>query len=93
MNALDAIKARIRDLYQTNPAIHINVSITKPKIQLRNEPVIIKGVYPHIFQIEEQSSGLPKMHTLQYADVLMHRIDILELEKDGGAAPGEAPRP
>jgi len=40
--------------------------------------VVIKGVYPHIFQIEERSSGSTKCHTLQYTDVLLHHIEIVE---------------
>ncbi len=35
------------------PYIHINISISNPKVTLNNVPVIIKGVYPHIFQIED----------------------------------------
>lgn len=79
MNSLDIIKAKIQKLYKTNPNIHINVSITNPKLNLKNEPVVIKAIYPHIFQIEEKSSGLPKTHILQYTDVLQHYIDIIEL--------------
>jgi len=81
MTSLDIIRDNIKKLYETNPNIHIDVAITSPKVNLKNQPVVIKGVYPHIFQIEETSSGSPKCHTLQYADVLLHHIDILELEK------------
>ena len=79
MNLLDIIKAKMQKLYKTNPNIHINVAITSPKVNLKNEPVVIKGVYPHILQIEEKSSGSSKTHTLQYTDVLLHHIEIVEL--------------
>lgn len=79
MTLLDIIKSGIERLYKTNPNIHINVTMSSPRINLKNEPVVIKGVYPHIFQIEEQSTGTSKRHTLQYTDVLMHRVEILEL--------------
>ena len=79
MTSLDIIKSKIQRLYKSNPNVHINVAITSPKINLKNEPVVIKGVYPHIFQIEEGSSRSPKCHTLQYTDVLLHHIDIVEL--------------
>jgi len=79
MNSLDIIKAKIQKLYKTNPKIHINVAITSPKVNLKNAPVVIKGVYPHIFQIEEKSSDSPKTHTLQYTEVLLHNIEIIEL--------------
>ncbi|MBQ6809416.1 MAG: hypothetical protein IJP09_01750 [Clostridia bacterium] len=78
--SLDSIKSKIKKLHQTNPNIHINVSMTNPKIHLKNEAVTIKSVYPHIFQIEENSTGVTKSHTLQYTDVLMKHIEILELE-------------
>lgn len=80
MTTLDIIKSKIQKLYKTNPNIHINVSMTNPKISLNNEPAVIKGVYPHIFQIEERSNGSPKCHTLQYTEVLTKHIEILELE-------------
>ena len=79
MNSLDIIKSKIQKLYKTNPNIHINVAITSPKINLKNESVVIKGVYSHIFQIEERGSGTPKCHTLQYTDVLLHHVEIAEL--------------
>ena len=81
MTTLDIIKSKIQKLYATNPNIHINVTLTRPKVNLKNEPVVIEGVYPHIFQIKEKSSGSPKTHTLQYTDVLLQHIEILELEK------------
>lgn len=82
MNSLDIIRAKIQKLYHTNPKIHINVAMTSPKIVLKEESVVIKGVYPHIFQIETQNNGSSKTYTLQYTDVLLHHIDILELEEN-----------
>ena len=66
-------------LYETNPAIHINISMSHPKIHLENDPAVIKGIYPNIFCIEEYSSGYPQCHTLLYADVLTNQIEIVEL--------------
>lgn len=82
MNSLDIIRSKIQKLYNNNPSIHINVAITRPKVILKNEPVVIKGIYPHIFQIEERSSGFPKTHTVQYSDVLLNHIEIIELKED-----------
>lgn len=81
MTALDAIHDQIDRLYHTQPRIHIHVTLTHPRVSLRNETVLLKGVYPHIFQIEECSSGAPKLRTLQYVDVLTKNIEILELEQ------------
>jgi len=79
MYPLDVIRKEIQKLYQTNPNIHVNITMKHPKIYLHNEPAVIKGVYPHIFQIEEHSSGCAQTHSLQYADVLMHSVEIREL--------------
>lgn len=79
MNSIDLIKDNIRNLYKTHPKIYINVSMTSPRISLNNEVVVITGVYPHIFQIEESSSGLAKRHTLQYTDILTGQIQIVGL--------------
>lgn len=81
MSTLDAIKEEIQNLYKTNPNIHISVTLTSPRVNLSNEPAVITGIYPHIFQIEEKSTGSAKRHTLQYADVLTNNIDIFELNK------------
>lgn len=79
MTALDIIKNKIKILYETNPNIHINISMTHPKICLRNDPVKITGIYKNVFRIEENSSGSPKCHTLQYTDILTKQIEIVEL--------------
>ena len=80
MNTLDTIRAKLQRLYNTDPHIRINVALTNPKINLKNEQVTIIGIYTHIFQIEERSSGSPKKHTLQYSDILIGHIEILDME-------------
>ena len=80
MNTLDTIRAKLQRLYNTDPHIRINVALTNPKINLKNEQVTITGIYPHIFQIEERSSGSPKKRTLQYSDILIGHIEILDME-------------
>ena len=79
---IDSIKKGIKTLYETDPKIHVNISISHPKLNLQNDPVTIKGVYPNVFRIEEYSSGSPKCHTLQYTDVFTKQIEIVELEND-----------
>ncbi len=73
------LREKIKKLVSQNANIHINVSLSKPKLNLKNEPVKITGVYAHIFQIEEYSTGVPVRYTLQYADVIIKRIEIIEL--------------
>lgn len=76
---LQQIRQRISERYLSDPNIRINVSLRQPKLRLSNVPVKITGVYRHIFQVEEDSSGQPKRHALQYADVLTHVIELLNL--------------
>lgn len=76
---LQQIRQRISDRYRSDPNIRINVSLRQPKLRLNDVPVKITGVYRHIFQVEEDSSGQPKRHALQYADVLTHDIELLDL--------------
>ena len=76
---LQQIRQRILERYRSDPKIRINVSIAQPKLHLSNVPVEITGVYAHVFQIEENSSGQAKRHTMSYTDVLTHNIEILDL--------------
>lgn len=76
---LQQIRQRISERYLSDPNIRINASLRQPKLRLSNVPVKITGVYRHIFQVEEDSSGQPKRHALQYADVLTHDIELLNL--------------
>lgn len=74
---LEQIRWRISERYRSDPNIRINVSLRQPRLHLSDVPVKITGVYRHIFQIEEVSSGPPKRHALQYTDVLTHDIELL----------------
>ena len=71
---LEQIRRRISE-----PNIRINVSLRQPRLHLRDVPVKITGVYRHIFQVEGDSSGQPKRHALQYADVLTRDIELLDI--------------
>ena len=76
---LQQIRQRISERYRSDPNIRINVSLQQPKLRLSNVPVKITGIYRHIFQVEEDSSGQLKRHALQYADVLTHDIELLDI--------------
>lgn len=80
MASLDIIKSRIKYLYENNPDVHINISITYPKVNMEDEPAKIIGVYKNVFRIEENSCGTPKQHTLQYTDVFVNKVEIRELK-------------
>ena len=76
MSALDMIKNEMKTLYQTQPRVHVNVSMNNPKVSVVNEQAVIKGVYPHIFRIEDRCGV---SHTMQYNDILTKTIEIIEL--------------
>ncbi len=78
VNQLDMIRERIAGLYAASPRIHVNVKLPRLRLDLTNDPVEIKGVYRNIFTIEECRTGVPRIHALQYADVLTGSIEILE---------------
>ena len=76
MSAIEIIKAKMKDLYESNPAVHVNVSINNPKTSVFIEPATIKAVYPHLFRIEDKRG---EMHTMKYTDLLTRTIEIQEL--------------
>ncbi len=79
-NILDNIRDRIVALYATHPNIHVNVTVKRPyKTKLSNLPVEIKGVYPHMFQVEYCGEGNVKQYMHQYTDLITKEVEILEL--------------
>ena len=77
---IDVIRNDIRNLFETNPNIHVNVTMRHPRVSVQNGPAVIKGVYPNTFQLEETESGYTQRHSVQYNDVLIGRVEILELQ-------------
>ncbi len=77
---IDAIRKDIQNLFETNPHIHVNVTMRHPKVSVQNGSAVIKGVYPNIFQIEENENGYVRCHSVQYNDVLIGRVEVLELQ-------------
>ena len=74
MAALDIIKMKMKQLYETQPNVHVNMVLDKKKTY--NEPVVITGVYAHIFRIEDKHG---ESHTMRYGDLLTRSIEIAEL--------------
>ena len=80
MNVLDTIKNEIRKLYTTHPDIHVNVTLKRPHRQtFYNLPVVIRDVYPHMFQVEYKDGGTARLYMHQYTDIITKDIEILEL--------------
>ena len=86
MTQTDFVKSKIAKLYKTNPNIHIQYAALAPRGAAESIPATIKGVYRHIFQIEESSSGKVRKHTVQYSEVIMRRIVIEEFDLPIAAA-------
>lgn len=81
MNETEKIRAKIKKLYETNPHIHLNMTVQHPGVTLTNTPATITGVYSHIFQIESDEIDILKRYTVQYSEVLMGKVEIVEIKK------------
>ena len=77
MKTVDRIRAEIVKLYRTDPNIHIDVSMNRPRVRISNQEARIKSVYPHIFNIETQG----KCYSVQYTEILTKNVRIVELEE------------
>ena len=80
MKELDNIKSGIKKLFDTGAYIHVNISMTRPKLIVKNASVKIVGVYPHMFQVEETAGERPARYSLQYNAVLIGQVVIPELK-------------
>ena len=82
--SLTDIRRKIEFLYKTHPNVHVNIRVRYPRTprqEITNIPVVIKGVFPRVFQIEDMSSGKPKLYVHQYNEIATKDIEILELAK------------
>lgn len=80
MNVLDVVRSRIQFLYEKHPNIHVNVTLKRPhKVIVNNLPVVITGVYPHMFQIEYTENGISRQYIHQYTDIVTREVEILEM--------------
>lgn len=80
--SLADIREKIRYLYETNPNVHVNIHVRSPRNPRKTYtdiPVVIKGVFPNVFQVEDTSSGKPRLYLHQYNEIATKEIEILEL--------------
>ncbi len=77
----ETIKAKLEELLKTNPNINISLRFQSPRLTVENSPAVLKGVYRYIFQVEENTGRLPRVHSIKYTDVLVGRVKIQELEQ------------
>ncbi len=81
MGNIDQIKSKIKQLYETDPHIHVEIKISRPKGVTDPIFAMITNVYPNFFCIEESSCGCVKKHTVRYAEILTGQVHVLELER------------
>lgn len=81
MRDIDEIKAKIRELYDSKTEIHVNVNSKKPRINVENSPGHITGVYRNLFTIEANENGWIRTFDVQYTDLFVGKVRILEIEK------------
>ena len=65
-------------MYKSNPNIHINLKLNRPKVIVEDMPAVITGVFNNIFEIKVNENGTNTSYTHQYGDVLVGRIHIQE---------------
>lgn len=83
LSSLTDIRNKVQFLYRTHPNVHVNVHVRHPRMPrqtLTDLPVVIKGVFPNVFQIEDTSTGIPKLYMHQYNEIATKEIEIIELE-------------
>ncbi len=80
MKTIEQIKEGIRHLFETDPNIHVSISMSHPKRSVKDASVMILDVYPHIFRIRETACDSPKCYSVQYTEVLTGQVEIRELE-------------
>ena len=86
--SLADIRAKIQHLYEVSPNIHVNVRERHPRTTrkiITNIPVVIKGVFPNVFQIEDSSSGKPRLYLHQYNEIVTKEIEIIEFSEPAAA--------
>ncbi len=79
MTAMERIKARVNELFLKGDEIHVSITLSHPRIHLDDATCVIKGVYPHIFMIEQVGVERPSNYSLQYTDLLTDCVKIKEL--------------
>ncbi len=80
VSVLEQYKEKIEKLYKNNVKIHMDVTLSYPRLTLTNEEAVITAVYRNLFQIEESKNGEKNRHTIPYTDLITKQIVIKEIE-------------
>lgn len=79
MATQDDIMRQIYMLYRSGRQIHITAQCVS-KTEGQKVEARITGVYPRLFLIEEQSTGVLKRHSFKYTDILTGYVSISEIK-------------
>ncbi|MBQ7323474.1 MAG: hypothetical protein IJW96_02795 [Clostridia bacterium] len=77
-----SMRTWIHDLYQRNADIQVTMHTIRPKSDWDKIPAKIVGVYPHFFQITQQTKGISSIHTITYTDLCIQNIQIEAITKN-----------
>ncbi len=80
MSDLDLVKSKIKKLYEANPLVYVDVTISRQKLDIQKATAKIVGVYPNLFRLED--SITKEKYTVQYTELLMGHIAIYEQSTD-----------
>jgi len=80
MKTIEEIKEGIRHLFESDPRVHVSITMLHPKVSVKEASVVILDVYPHIFRIRETEGASPKSYSVQYTEVLTGQVVIRELD-------------
>lgn len=73
--SVEEIRLRLLERLHSDP--HVCISVQMPHSRLvQSVEVVITGVYPHVFCVEERVGGAVRRHSFQYADLLTRRVEI-----------------
>ena len=78
MTTVEYIRDEIKKLYKNSPNIHVRIKSSRSSIS--STPAIITGVYSNVFCLRETERKPCRIQTYQYADVLIGRVEIQELD-------------
>lgn len=82
METVEKIKQKVEALFREDREIHIDITMSRPRLVVRGTPARIKAVYPNLFRVEEKDIGMARCHLIRYSDVLIGQVKIAELSED-----------
>ncbi len=71
---------KLTELYRTQPDIHVDIFLSRPRTEIKNANARLVGVYRHIFRIEIEKDGKTEQYSIQYGELSTGSIKIAELK-------------